>query len=1301
MSSLFDELSDELFQILKGSGKTLTLYDIKGNHTYEPSQARRVFVEPDKMMISVTEAGDDSEVTMYLSHTQDINDISDLVTTLRRISTRYNVLFNLRKYAKVLSPKDFAYQVESIAEAAMYGSTKTSYQKIGSAKLIVRHTMPVREGLIGSRGRNILTMFVETKQGERFRFPVVHLSGGRAFARHIAEGGKPHDETALRIVELAEESNRLTKVSRYVHHARNHLDESAQAVRGTVRVRIKEIRSQLQSLARPRGYSKIVERGLTKPLVHLQESEDRISAEVERLAELLSINTNHALAETLLPVALLTLGESDMKKLDEMFYSGMVAPVSVLRTLAEALASEYGYEEGIDWSMVDRGTYRSIYFENQSAHADAHDLLENIMDIGYVAEDEGDKFEFYARNWYIGRNKAMGTGDVLTKDQEPAVSQLADGLRDILSGKPVARAAYPAGENPGFANEQSQYAYELGLFLEPSAGLNNDALFTYISNIVDKLQNGGKLTQTENLIKDRLVDMVDDTQVDESLLEADGDDITNYATNWVNKRHSEVDRSAGINHAKEEKDKEKAAAELADGLRAVLSGQQVAKAAYPAPEETPSFTSMESQFAYELGLFLEPSAGMNNDALSTYISTIIDKLQGGRKLTQSEKIVMDRLLDGLDDSLHHGVDVEESELDEATWDPEGPYADRDRAEQNAESVMDDVIERFEVGEFLGDYHPEYLEQPEDEFNTVSSADVISSLTHYLNGEMERNDVNGYDCKSDAKYLWDKGEIQKELANNGWVVEAPVEEARAGRTGEREIDAYVDTAEADDVEVTVQYDVEEDDASVGFTGGIILNSVVIKATGVDILDALNTDQQAKLVQAAEQEEIDHAAGYADYQRDMAQDRAFEEDTALATPTIEDGDYVATDYGLGRVIEVKGNELLVELSNGSFVEVLADDVTPTVGESREDAAMAAWFEDFSPEAVLERNPDEYDQSTNQEDMYIGDRVVHKVYGPGEIVDMDNKLAKVKFDRPHARLPEGNTVTVSPGTLYKRTGKIFKDNGKKKLRRTGDMPEVSMQPTMEELTEAGLDQFFDDRKMGAMWEELKAHADKVLRDPSAFGITDPSNLPYDDTDEAIYDFVREFTQVMQQKIADCIENLQHDLTESEDLMELSVDKMMNYFDRAAQSRFKLDKASAHGDEEADRKMKKRDDSLELAFKKIHKKQGLLDSEELEEAGETDLVLPGDAGDAFVADVSKQYEPVDELGGEPGKYTVYGKTFDTRMFDSDDAANAFMAQHEGEWGVIGVKDGMVHVARMDDEGIQEAIGMQRLLTLAGRKGK
>lgn len=110
---LFNSLSREIFQVLKGYGKTLSLYDESGSKTYEPRLARRMYDHQDKMMVTVTQDGVNSSVNMYLSEVVDLASMEDLITTLRNIATRYNVLFNLRNYGKELTPRDFASQVRS------------------------------------------------------------------------------------------------------------------------------------------------------------------------------------------------------------------------------------------------------------------------------------------------------------------------------------------------------------------------------------------------------------------------------------------------------------------------------------------------------------------------------------------------------------------------------------------------------------------------------------------------------------------------------------------------------------------------------------------------------------------------------------------------------------------------------------------------------------------------------------------------------------------------------------------------------------------------------------------------------------------------------------------------------------------------------------------------------------------------------------------------------------------------------------------------------------------------------------
>lgn len=525
MSSLFDSLSEELFQVLKGSGKTLTLYGEDGNKTYEPKTARRVFATPDNIMVSVIEAGSDSEVKLYLSQSTDVKAISKLINTLRQITTRYNVLFNVRKYGRELQPKDFAYQA-SVNEANMWGSTKTSYQKFGNTKLIVRHCRPVIEGVIGARGRNILGLFVETKEGERFKFPENHLSAGRAFAQHINQGGRPYDDIGSKLTTLAQESLSLSRVNCFIHHSRNILGEEAISLRMPIRNRIVELKRVFSTMSRPRGYHKIKE-SLPLNTVNLSES---IGDKISHLQDILMIDSNHALAESLMPVALLQMGEN-MTNMNNMFHSVLTLEDAAADALVEALLDEYGHDEE-SWTRFGS----SVAFNESLVFEDATDFLD-LMETAYQINEE-DAVLNYATAWTKARHAASGQLDdagrpaQLDKDQEKGIEELADGLRAILAGN-FEMPEFPE-HVPGFADMNAKARFYLDLYVGQHA-LANSATLNYVGTIIDKMAEGKKLDGAEKTIASKLIQTLEDDlnsgEVDESYYNPnpyDGDHDAEY-----------------------------------------------------------------------------------------------------------------------------------------------------------------------------------------------------------------------------------------------------------------------------------------------------------------------------------------------------------------------------------------------------------------------------------------------------------------------------------------------------------------------------------------------------------------------------------------------------------------------------------------------------------------------------------------------------------------------------------------------------------------------------------------------------
>jgi len=98
---------------------------------------------------------------------------------------------------------------EVIGESRLYGTSKSSYEKFGPARIIVRHSKPVVDEATGARSRHINSIYVENHEGERFKLPFKSLTGARAMARHVSAGGVPHDDLGKHICEMAQECGKL------------------------------------------------------------------------------------------------------------------------------------------------------------------------------------------------------------------------------------------------------------------------------------------------------------------------------------------------------------------------------------------------------------------------------------------------------------------------------------------------------------------------------------------------------------------------------------------------------------------------------------------------------------------------------------------------------------------------------------------------------------------------------------------------------------------------------------------------------------------------------------------------------------------------------------------------------------------------------------------------------------------------------------------------------------------------------------------------------------------------------------
>ena len=149
--------------------------------------------------------------------------------------------------------------MEPVSESNMFGTNKTSFQQIGDAKLILKHSTVVNPRSSQVQDHKRLNQFLlKVPAGERFKFRPKHLNGARAMTRHVAEGGNPHDNFGKYIVGLSEELNKLRKFKTYMNRS-NVMAEGLKEYLNVIDERIEEIKSTAQKLQKESGYKAVKE----------------------------------------------------------------------------------------------------------------------------------------------------------------------------------------------------------------------------------------------------------------------------------------------------------------------------------------------------------------------------------------------------------------------------------------------------------------------------------------------------------------------------------------------------------------------------------------------------------------------------------------------------------------------------------------------------------------------------------------------------------------------------------------------------------------------------------------------------------------------------------------------------------------------------------------------------------------------------------------------------------------------------------------------------------------------------------
>lgn len=262
-------VSTDLFNKVRSRFSNVKMGNSEGALTTDPDTARFFDVS---YKVQGDELGrvnlqiDDNALTviydesMLDAHSDEVKDEwFDFLKELRQFSRKNLLKFDTRDIAKSnLEKRDYAYLAqrngeEKMSESKLFGTSKTSYQDVGEAKIIVKHSAPVNYANPAGRTQRIESIYIESSTGERFRYPAKHLNGARAMAVHVANGGNPYDGIGNHISGLSEELSKLRQFKQYTQRS-GVMAEAMGDISERVMERIDAVKHEVASLQKQAHY---------------------------------------------------------------------------------------------------------------------------------------------------------------------------------------------------------------------------------------------------------------------------------------------------------------------------------------------------------------------------------------------------------------------------------------------------------------------------------------------------------------------------------------------------------------------------------------------------------------------------------------------------------------------------------------------------------------------------------------------------------------------------------------------------------------------------------------------------------------------------------------------------------------------------------------------------------------------------------------------------------------------------------------------------------------------------------------
>ena len=277
--------SQDLFNKIRSKFSNLTIGNAEGESTADPKEA--VFFDFEFSedadtfgRISVSLADGESVKVFYnqgLVEKIDEEDKADWFAFLKELkdfAVTHQLGFDVRDITKSnLTKQDYqnladanktvntdamSEELSRITKLAgvsegLTGTAKRSYEDLDKTRLIIRHSGKVDEEVPGARSRQIQSLYIENEDGERFKYPITHLAGARAMTRHVANGGRPHDEFGEHIIQTSEDIAKLNSFTRYVSN-KDQLNDSAGDIIEQTKLKLENLRSYVKNLSKQSHY---------------------------------------------------------------------------------------------------------------------------------------------------------------------------------------------------------------------------------------------------------------------------------------------------------------------------------------------------------------------------------------------------------------------------------------------------------------------------------------------------------------------------------------------------------------------------------------------------------------------------------------------------------------------------------------------------------------------------------------------------------------------------------------------------------------------------------------------------------------------------------------------------------------------------------------------------------------------------------------------------------------------------------------------------------------------------------------